>query len=538
MAKLGKLMPKDEIISSLTYREQKKLINLIIGDIICMSLFFVFTCMLFAIKVYLTGALMLVADIFFITSISLTKRGHMILGSYMATIGYITACIVVGFFVRADISVHIGYRTACFFIVMGILNAMVSIKDFQILLFYTVSQILFFVSQFTVYLSVFQSDIHNGISVSIIGFMGMLFGNLALYYTSRLNTNVVEHSEKEHLASEKNLSKITDVLSQTKESLNIGQKLNDATDTATESINMINGLYRDLMDETVQLKQQTEEAKSASAEVTQQAGKIGEGIQDQNMSLDESSSAMVQISSNISQINVIAEKRRQGMSQVVSILDDQGKLITKLVNDFEKVKESSKGIANFVQTVDSIAGQTNLLAMNASIEAAHAGTMGKGFGVIAQEIRKLSEETSKNASKIADTLKENTVVVQETSNSVTEFAKITENSAQEIRESVISMEEILRGISEMNNATQEVTKSVRNVVEKAKQNQEMIDIVSNKISAQDSNLTSITSSTEKLEARVHAINDTLGSINSAIGNIQGTAEENKDVSEKIAALLD
>ena len=98
-------------------------------------------------------------------------------------------------------------------------------------------------------------------------------------------------------------------------------------------------------------------------------------------------------------------------------------LMKKLVEDVQQVKESSDKVSNFVQAVNDIAAQTGLLAMNASIEAAHAGTLGKGFSVIAQEIRKLSEETTKNAQNITDTLKENEEIVNTTTSSVATFSE-------------------------------------------------------------------------------------------------------------------
>ena len=100
-----------------------------------------------------------------------------------------------------------------------------------------------------------------------------------------------------------------------------------------------------------------------------------------------------------------AESRKSSMNEMIHSFDVQLSQIKSLENDVARVQESSKQIEAFVDTVNKIASQTGLLAMNASIEAAHAGTLGKGFNVIAQEIRKLSEQTSSNAAQITDSLK-------------------------------------------------------------------------------------------------------------------------------------
>ncbi|MDD7416464.1 MAG: methyl-accepting chemotaxis protein, partial [Spirochaetales bacterium] len=233
-----------------------------------------------------------------------------------------------------------------------------------------------------------------------------------------------------------------------------------------------------------------------------------------------------------------AEKRRQGMENVANIIKNQSQLTEKLVAEVENLKESSKRIENFVKTVDSIAGQTNLLAMNASIEAAHAGAMGKGFGVIAQEIRKLSEETTKNADKIAETLKENSVLVQNTINQVSDFANTNETNSEEIYSAVNAMEEILRGISEMDNATRDVMLSLQNVLGTANENGRMISDVVTQISAQNESIMNITNSTDSVRDRVNQVKETLDEINLALSRIKSAAIENKHVSSTIESLLD
>lgn len=99
----------------------------------------------------------------------------------------------------------------------------------------------------------------------------------------------------------------------------------------------------------------------------------------------------------MSNLSDIAEQRDAKMKLMMSTLDAEKKLIRQIVEEVALVKESSDGISTFIKTVDSIAQQTGVLAMNASIEASHAGEKGKGFSVIAQEIRKLSDQTTSNA---------------------------------------------------------------------------------------------------------------------------------------------
>nr|MCR4790778.1 hypothetical protein [Treponemataceae bacterium] len=527
-----------ELIGNLSYKDKKKINNLIIGDIICFLAFFTFSIALGVLKLPIVSLLMGITTAAFLISLIMIKTGHISIGSYLATAGFIIGTVVIAFFAGPCDLAFVHYRTGCFCVVMAILNFMVAIHKPQLIIFHVSSYVALIGSFLTVYKGVFTTDLPlNNITSLVVNMLGILAGNMILYSSTKLNDKILIHSEKEHDQIEENLNTITDALSQAEQSMNIGQKLNDSTNKASQSVTQINSIYREVLTEADQLREQTQIVKNSSNEVDNQANIMSQAVKKQNASLTETSVAMNEISSNIQSINLIAAKRREGMEGVIDILNTQGDLLKQLVNDVERVKASSAEITKFVQTVDDIAGQTNLLAMNASIEAAHAGTMGKGFGVIAQEIRKLSEETSKNASKIADTLKENTTVVKETSESVEKFAKSTEGSTEEIRRTVDSMEEIIKGIEEITSATGGITNSIQNVVNLSQETEVIIGKVVSQISEQGTSLGNISNSTDILTEKVSSIKESLIQITGAIDEIHKNAKDNEVISGRIASLL-
>lgn len=530
--------PNQEVYSTLSYQEQKKTSNLVIGDVICILTFIPTALMQFLIHSPLSGILLVATLFVFLISLISIKKGKLCTGSYLSTIGFIISCGTIAFALSTDLTIHVGYRIMAFCVTMGIINSMIALKPRQVIFFYLACQVMMVAVPFTILKPLMSDNAKSIYEVLFITSLGFLMGTLILYYSIKLNNQIIKHGEQEHNESKKSLNKITDVLTQVKDSLNIGQKLNLASNTASDSSKKINDLYKVLINEMDELTTQTSNVKNASEEVNYNAGKIDEGIKVQNDSLSETSSAMTQISANLTNINGIAEKRRQGMEKVATLLNQNTSIIKNLVKEVEKLRESSQGIEAFVKTVDSIAAQTSLLAMNASIEAAHAGSKGQGFSVIALEIRKLSEETTRNAAKIADTVHENLSVVESTIQQISRFAKENEASSQEIYSSVNAMEEILRGISEIDSGTRDVMHSLHNVVEKAGENGKMITSVVNQISAQDSSITNITNSTEVLRERVNEIHDTLSDINGAITDIETSSKENEEVSARINALLE
>lgn len=530
--------PPADLFDSLSYRDQKKVSALVTGDLCCCLMFVLFALLLtIVVRKAVLGILILLMSAFFIFSLLFVKKGKLTAASYVATLGLALATYGVGFFTSRVTDPAVCYRTICFCIAVSCLNYDISMKKGQLIILYVSSFVLLFLSTFILYRAEFLMNMKDWINTLAINVVAVITANSVLLLSFSHNETIVAHSEKEHETVLESLNTITNVLGQVKESLNVGQRLNSAADTATSSVDSINEVYQVLIRDTENLDVQSVNIKNSSAIVEQQTQLMSSSISDQNNSLEEISAAITQISANISNINTIAEKRRTGMAEITGLLDSQNQLIKKIIDDFIKVEESSNRIAEFVKTVEKISSQTNLLAMNASIEAAHSGEHGKGFGVIAQEIRKLSEETAVNAKNISDTLMGNSEVVRETAESVNLFADANKKTETEIRENFNSIEEILHGITEMDIGTREITDSVNKVVNVANDNSKIIEEVVTQISNQNDGINNINAATSSLKERVTSISEMLPLIVHAMEDVQSSAKENDEVSSRIADIL-
>ena len=248
----------------------------------------------------------------------------------------------------------------------------------------------------------------------------------------------------------------------------------------------------DVKNEMINQAAGVEETQATINTIARTMDQLNRNIENQAASVVESSAAIEQMVANIRSVTSILEKNKDAVNKLFKAAMDGQQSIESAVSTSRQIYQESEGLLETNDVIKHIAEQTNMLAMNAAIEAAHAGDAGRGFAVVADEIRKLAEDSSAQSLLISTRLQELGESINNVSNNTLEIEKIF-TSIYELAESVQNQETvILQAMEEQSagsdqiliamHAINEVTSSVKNGSSSMMQGTKEISIEMNKLS--------------------------------------------------------
>lgn len=318
---------------------------------------------------------------------------------------------------------------------------------------------------------------------------------IIIYITQKITTPInksVEVTEK--IANNDLTAQMPDeFLARNDELGTLSKSINKMTESLRNMIRNLSEISSDLSASSEELSASSEEISASAEQVGSAIQEVASGAEEQSAQIDETRNSVTELANEIENVSNISEDMDSQADSVMSNIDKGNEAISNSINQVEKVKESahktaenvnelgelSEKIEEIVELINNISAQTNLLALNAAIEAARAGEAGRGFSVVADEIRELAEESSEATENIAG---------------------LINDIKDRVGDTVENMDEAERVVGESVNAIENTEDSFEDINKAAKSLRELIDKINNAANKMADNSSEVSASIEEIAA--------------------------------------